>query len=248
VTRVWLDRPEVRNAFDAATIAELIAAFETLATDHSVRAIVLGGRGPVFCAGGDLNWMRACASFTPAENHADALQLARMLAAIRRCPQPVIARVHGDAFGGGVGLVCAADIAVGTHDVRCALPEVRLGLLPAVIGPHVIAAMGARAASRYMLSGERIDAMQAQRMGLLHEVVAADALDPTIDKLLEALLAGAPQALAATKALIREIGGRPLNDALLEDSAARLAAARASREGAEGIAAFLEKRRPDWAP
>jgi methylglutaconyl-CoA hydratase len=175
------------------------------------------------------------------------MRLARMLMAIRRSPQPVIARVHGDAFGGGVGLICAADIAIGTPEVHCALSEVRLGLLPATIGPHVLAAMGPRAASRYMLTAERIGAEEALRIGLLHQVVPADALDSTVDALIRSLLANGPQALAATKALIREVSGRALDDALLEDTAARIAAARASPEGAEGVAAFLDKRKPRWA-
>ena len=248
VARVWLNRPEVRNAFDAATIAELGSAFEALSSDSAVRVIVLGGRGAAFCAGGDLNWMKASARFTKEENHADALRLARMLESIRHSPQPVIARVHGDAFGGGVGLICAADIAIGTWDARCALSEVRLGLLPATIAPHVLAAIGSRAASRYMLTAERIGSEEALRIGLLHEVVAPDALDSTIDALVRSLLANGPQALAATKALIREVSGRALDEALLQDTAARIAAARASAEGAEGIAAFLEKRKPRWAP
>jgi methylglutaconyl-CoA hydratase len=247
VATVTLARPEVRNAFDAATIAALHAAFVELGEDPQVRVVVLAAQGPAFCAGADLNWMREMASYTEAENRDDALRLARMLRAIADCPKPVIARVQGDAFAGGFGLVAACDLAVTLRSARFCLSEVKLGLIAATIMPHVLRAIGERAAQRYALTAEILDAAQAQAIGLVHEVAAdADALDAQVARWAEALLAASPQALAACKRLLAEVAHRPLSEALLADTAQRIADARASDDGREGIAAFLGRRKPSW--
>ena len=248
VATVTLARPEVRNAFDAATIAALHAAFLELGADTQVRVVVLTAEGAAFCAGADLNWMREMAGYGDAENRADGLKLARMLRALADCPKPVIARVQGDAFAGGVGLVAACDLAVATQSARFCLSEVKLGLIPATIMPHVLRAIGPRAAQRYTLTAEVFDAATAHQLGLLHEVAAdAAALDAQVQQWCSALLAASPQALAAAKRLLADVAHRPLNEALLADTAARIAEARASTEGREGIAAFLAKRKPSWA-
>lgn len=248
VATVTLNRPEVRNAFDAETIAALHTAFVELGIDPQVRVVVLAASGPAFCAGADLRYMQQLAGFTPAQNRDDALQLARMLRSVVECPKPVIARVQGDAFAGGVGLVAACDLAVGVSSARFCLSEVRLGLIPATIMPHVLRAIGARAAQRITLTAEVFDAAAAQRIGLVHEVVAdAAALDAQVHAWTQALLAASPQALAAAKRLIAEVAHHPLGEALLADTAERIAQARASSDGREGIAAFLEKRKPSWA-
>ena len=248
VATVTLARPEVRNAFDAATIAALHAAFLELGADTQVRVVVLTAEGAAFCAGADLNWMREMAGYGDAENRADGLKLARMLRALADCPKPVIARVQGDAFAGGVGLVAACDLAVALQPARFGLSEVRLGLIPATIMPHVLRAIGPRAAQRYTLTAEVFDAATAHQLGLLHEVAAdAAALDAQVQQWCSALLAASPQALAAAKRLLADVAHRPLNEALLADTAARIAEARASAEGREGIAAFRAKRKPSWA-
>jgi methylglutaconyl-CoA hydratase len=248
VARVVLARPEVRNAFDAATIAALHAAFVELGADAAVRVIVLAAEGAAFCAGADLRYMQEMAQYSEAQNRDDALRLAHMLRAVAECPKPVIARVHGDAFAGGVGLVAACDLAVAASSARFCLSEVKLGLIPATIMPYVLRAMGARAAQRYTLTAEVFDAATAQRLGLVHEVAAdAPALDAQLARWARQLLAASPQALAAAKTLIADVAHRHVGDALLADTAERIAAARASRDGREGIAAFLDKRQPDWA-
>ncbi|SCC92087.1 Enoyl-CoA hydratase/isomerase [Thiomonas sp. X19] len=248
VASVRLARPEVRNAFDAATIAALHAAFIELGAEAQVRVIVLAAEGPAFCAGADLNWMREMAGYSDAENRDDGLKLARMLRAIADCPKPVIARVQGDAFAGGVGLVAACDLAVALQSARFCLSEVKLGLIPATIAPHVLRAMGPRAAQRYSLTAEVFDAPTARQTGLIHEVATdAAALDAQVQQWCAALLAASPQALAAAKRLLADVAHRPLNEALLADTAVRIAEARASTEGREGIAAFLAKRKPSWA-
>ncbi len=248
VASIWLDRPDVRNAMDDVVIGELTAAFERAVGDDAVRAIVLGGRGSAFCAGGDLNWMKRARAFTPEQNRADSAQLARMLRTLHESPKPTVARVHGAAFAGGMGLVAACDVAVASADTRFCLSEVRLGLLPAMISPYVIRAIGERQARRYFLTAEVFDAAEARRIGLVHETCAPDALDAEVDALLARLLQGGPVALRESKRLVRDVAGRPIDDALLDDTAARIAAARASDEGQEGIAAFFEKRRPAWNP
>jgi methylglutaconyl-CoA hydratase len=245
---IWLNRPEVRNAFNDALISEIAAAFAAVEAAAGVRVVVVAARGPAFCAGADLGWMRAMSNFSHAENHADALQVARMFHAVHACSRPVIARVHGDAFGGGVGLAAACDLVVAVDAANFALSEVKLGLVAATISPHLVRAMGPRQASRYMLSGERFDARRAREVGLVHEVVGAVALDNEIERFVQHLLAASPAALAATKRLLADVVEAPMDDVLLAATAKCIADARVSPEGREGIAAFLEKRPPGWSP
>lgn len=246
IATVTLNRPDVRNAFNEATIAELTQAFAALGADGSVRAIVLAASGPAFCAGADLNWMKKMAGYTHAENHADALQLATMLRTIYACPQPVVARVQGDCYAGGMGLVAACDIVVAVDTAQFCLSEVRLGLIPATIAPYVIKAMGEQASRRYFLTAERFTAATALRIGFAHDVVTADALDATVAEIAKALVNNSPAAVRQAKTLVREVAGRPVDDALVDDTAARIAAIRASEQGREGVASFLEKRKPAW--
>ena len=248
VALVALARPEVHNAFDDTLIAELTQVLEALDRDTSVRAVVLLGHGRSFCAGADLNWMKRMAGFGRAENLADATALAAMLKTLHRLSKPTIARVHGSVFGGGVGLVACCDIAFAAHDATFSLSETKLGLVPATIGPYVVEAMGARHARRYFLSAERFTAAEAFRIGLVHEICPIDELDGTINELLGALLAAGPRAQAEAKALIRAVAAQPIDDAVIADTAARIARVRGSPEGKEGVAAFLEKRSPAWVP
>lgn len=245
---VTLNRPEVRNAFNETMIAELAQAFAALAQDASVRAIVLAANGPAFCAGGDLNWMKKMAHYTDAENHADALQLANMLRTIYTCPQPVVARVHGDCYAGGMGLVSACDIVLAVPGAYFCLSEVKLGLIPATISPYVIKAMGEQAARRYFLTAERFTAIDAHRFGLVHELAEAEAgaLDAAVAQITKALLGNSPNAVREAKVLVREIALRGIDDALLDDTARRIAQIRASSEGRDGVSSFLEKRKPGW--
>jgi methylglutaconyl-CoA hydratase len=245
---VWLNRPDLRNAFNDSVIAELTASFRELEADDAIRAIVLAGHGKAFCAGADLNWMRRMAGYSFEQNHADALGLANMLHTIHTTKKPTIARVHGPAFAGGVGLVAACDIAVAAHSAEFCLSEVKLGLVPATISPYVIAAMGERAAYRYMLTAEPFTAAEAYRTGLVQEIARDEELDETINAILGHIVLGAPGAHAATKELIRSVGRQPLTPDLIGDTATRIAAARASDEGKEGIRAFLDKRKPAWVP
>ncbi|MGH8735710.1 MAG: enoyl-CoA hydratase/isomerase family protein [Burkholderiales bacterium] len=244
VARVTLNRPELRNAFDDELIKRLTAAFQDVSTDKSVRVMVLAGNGPAFCAGADLNWMKRMAGYGYDENLADAKALAEMLAALDRLPKPTIARVHGPVFAGGTGLVAACDIAVGTPEAKFCLSEAKLGLSPATISPYVMRAMGEREARRYFLTAEVFDAQEALRIGMLS--VLTDKLDDTIDELVKHLLAGGPEAHAKIKALIRAVAGRRPDDALVAETAKQIAEIRGSPEGKEGIAAFLEKRKPGW--
>lgn len=246
VAVVWLARERVRNAFNQRAIAELTETFTTLGADPEVRAVVLAARGPAFCAGADLEWMREMAGYSHEQNRADALALAAMLAAIANCPKPVIARVQGDAYGGGVGLAAACDIVVASQDANFCLSEVKLGLIPATIAPYVLRAIGARQAQRYFISAERFNAATAERIGLVHEAVPATQLDARIDELLEALMVTSGQAVAAAKALVRDLAGREITPALITDTAERIATARASADGREGVTSFLEKRKPRW--
>lgn len=248
VARVTLNRPEVRNAFDDALIASLTQTFQALDADKDVRAIVLAGNGPAFCAGADLNWMRRMADYGYDENLRDAAALAGMLAALDRMAKPTLARVHGPAFAGGTGLVAACDIAIGTPLAKFCFSEAKLGLSPATISPYVIRAIGERSARRYFLSAEVFGAEEAYRLGLLSGLVAEEALDKAIDELLGHLLAGGAQAHAKIKDLVRAVAGRPIDAALKDDTARRIAEIRASPEGREGIASFLEKRKPSWTP
>jgi len=246
VARVTLDRPELRNAFDDALIKELQGAFEDIHAEPKARVLVLGGNGPAFCAGADLNWMKRMAAYGYEENLADAQSLARMLATLDRMPKPTIARVHGPVFAGGTGLVAACDIAVGTPEARFCLSEAKLGLSPATISPYVMRAMGERLARRYFLTAEVFEAAEAYRIGMLSALVPAPELDATVEGLVKHLLAGGPQAHAEIKALIRAVAGRPVDDALAADTARRIAEIRVSPEGREGIASFLEKRKASW--
>lgn len=246
VARVTLNRPEVRNAFDEVLIASLRKSFAEMEKDQSVRVVVLAGNGPAFCAGADLNWMKRMAGYGQEENLADARSLAEMLAALDRLPQPTIARVHGPAFAGGTGLVAACDIAVGTPEAKFCFSEAKLGLSPATISPYVMRAIGERAAQRYFLTAEVFGAEEALRIGMLSLLVPAADLDSRIDDLLKNLLAGGPQAHARIKELIRAVARRPVDDALIADTARRIAEIRVSPEGKEGIASFLEKRKAAW--
>jgi len=249
VARVTLNRPEVRNAFDDALIKLLHEAFVSLAKDQSVRAVVLAGNGPSFCAGADLNWMKRMAGYDFAANQRDAQALADMLAALDRMPKPTIARVHGPAFAGGTGLVAACDIAVGAKEAKFCFSEAKLGLSPATISPHVLRAIGERAARRYFLTAERFDAAEAWRLGLVHEIANDDAqMDEKIGDIVDSLLACGPVAQTEAKALLRAVSGRPIMSELIQDTAERIAKIRSSPEGREGISAFLEKRRAAWIP
>ncbi|NIF41968.1 enoyl-CoA hydratase/isomerase family protein [Burkholderia sp. Tr-862] len=246
VATVTLARPAVRNAFDETTIAELTTAFEWLDAHAGVRAIVLAAEGAAFCAGADLNWMKKMAGYSDDENRADARKLARMLEAIHRCGKPVIARVHGDAYAGGVGLVAAADIAIAADGVKFCLSEARLGLIPATIAPYVVRAMGERAARRYFTTAEVFDSARAASLGFIHDAVPAEALDETVAKLAAALVANGPDAVQACKRLVADVAGRPLDATLIEQTADWIARTRAGAEAREGIASFLEKRTPSW--
>lgn len=246
VASVILNRPDVRNAFNETAIAEIIGAFRALGAEDGIRAIVLAARGPAFCAGADLNWMKKMAGYTRAENLADAAQLAEMLRTIHLCPKPVVARVQGDCYAGGMGLVAACDIAVAAETVNFCLSEVKLGLIPATISPYVIRAMGENAARRYFLTAERFSAQEAMRIGFVHEVTAADALDEKVGQIVNALVAGSPHAVTEAKRLVHDVAGMVLNDDLVGNTVERIADIRASDEGREGVKSFLEKRKPSW--
>jgi len=246
VATVTLNRPDLRNAFNEGAIAELARVFDELGRDDAVRAIVLAANGPSFCAGADLNWMKKMAGYSHDENEADAMRLAEMLRTIYLCPKPTVARVQGDCYAGGMGLVAACDIVVASETAGFCLSEVKLGLIPATISPYVIKAMGEQAARRYFITAERFDAPEAQRIGVAHTVVAPEALDATVAGIVKALVNNSPHAVRQAKTLVREIVGQPVDDALLLDTAGRIAAIRASTEGREGVASFLEKRKPTW--
>ena len=247
IARVRLNRPERHNAFDEALIAALTEAFSTLGQDPAIRAIVLSGEGKSFCAGADVDWMRRAGGWTEAENRADALRLSDMLLAIDTCPKPVIAVVHGAVAGGGVGLVACSDMAVAVDGAQFRLSEVRLGLTPATISPFVIARIGVSAARRWFLTAEAFGAAQAKAMGLVNEVAAdTEAASAIVDNWLAHFAATAPGAVTDAKALIRDVAGKPVTDALRALTAERIAARRASAEGREGLAAFFDKRRPAW--
>ncbi|MGO4715447.1 enoyl-CoA hydratase/isomerase family protein [Bradyrhizobium sp. 2TAF24] len=247
VARVVLNRPERNNAFDEELIAGLWRAFDELAVATDVSVVVVQGEGRSFCAGADINWMKKASTFTREENVRDAQPLARMLAALDRMPQTTIARVQGPVYGGGIGLVAACDIAIATSDATFCLSEVRLGLVPAVISPYVLRAIGQRVGRRYFQTAEVFTAPEAARIGLIHEVVASDAIDGRVDELLKQLRGGAPQARAAAKALVGAVAGRPIDDAVLMETAELIADMRARSEAREGLSAFLEKRKPSWS-
>lgn len=246
VATVTLNRPEVRNAFNETMIAELASVFESFNTRDDVRAVVLAANGKAFCAGADLNWMKKMAGYSDDENRADAMQLARMLSAVYRCAKPVIARVQGDVYAGGMGLVSAADIVVAADTVHFCLSEARLGLMPATIAPYVIRALGEQASRRYFTTAEPFDCASAERLGLVSERVSAEQLDATVQRIAETLCANSPNAVRECKRLVQDVAGRPIDAALIEDTAARIARIRASDEGREGVSSFLEKRTPSW--
>lgn len=244
---ITLNRPDRHNSFDDVTIQELVRAIGVMGRDDQVRVVVLSSAGESFCAGADLGWMRDAANLSAEENQRDARVMAEMLKRIATIPKPTVARVQGIAFGGGVGLVAACDIAIATFESQFSLSEVRLGLIPAVISPHVIGAISERHARRYMLTGERFSASEAYRIGLIHEMVADEAaLDDAVCQIVTGLLQNGPHALSECKELIRAVVHRPLDADLMDDTARRIARVRVSDEGKEGIAAFLEKRPARW--
>ena len=246
VARVWLNRPDVRNAFNDEVIAALTHAFGALSQDADLRVVVLGAHGKAFCAGADLNWMKAMAGFNWDQNRADAQRLADMLKLLDDCPVPVVGRIQGDCYAGGMGLASICDVVVAARSVTFCLSEARLGLLPAPISPYVIRALGAQASRRYMTTAERFSAERAHALGFVHELVEPDALDATVAGIVDALVANGPQAVRACKQLVRDVAGAPLDDTLRAETARRIADIRASEEGREGLASFLNKRAPNW--
>jgi len=246
LARVALARPQVRNAFDDVLVAELTEVFGALGRDPDVRVIVLSGDGPVFCAGADVAWMRKAGGYSSEENARDAERMARMLRSIDACPRPVIALAQGAAIGGGVGLLAAADIAIAAEDAVFSLAEVRLGILPSVISPYVVRAIGPRFARELFLTGDRFDARTAHRIGLVHEVVGAPELEAAVRRRVDSLLAAGPEAVAVAKRLIDQVVGRTPEEAMAL-TVSTIAERRASAEAKEGLTAFLEKRRPTWA-
>lgn len=246
VATVTLDRAEKHNSFDDRLIKALADAFRHLGGDDSVRAMVLAANGKSFSAGADIAWMKRMAGAAEAENIRDARALADMLRLLNKMPKPTMALVQGAALGGGVGLVACCDIALAADQATFALSEVRLGLIPATIGPYVVAAIGARAARRYFLTGERFGAAEARTLGLVHEVVPAADLAAAGERIIAAFLASGPQAVVEAKALVRAVAGQPITETLIEDTARRIARIRAGDEAREGIEAFLAKRKPAW--
>ncbi|HKO68565.1 MAG TPA: enoyl-CoA hydratase/isomerase family protein [Burkholderiaceae bacterium] len=246
VAVIWLAREKVRNAFNEVSIAELTTVFEQLGQDRQVRAIVLAARGPAFCAGADLDWMRRMAEYSNAENQADAMKLATMLRTIYECPKPVIARVHGDVYAGGIGLVAACDISVAALDANFCLSETKLGLIPATVGPYVLRAMNANIARRYFMTAEKFTAGEAFRIGLIHDITPPEELDGKINEILGTLMLTSQHAVAEAKRLVRDLTGRTIDDSLVADTAQRIADIRASRDAREGVRSFLDKRKPQW--
>ncbi len=246
VARITLTQPEVRNAFSDEVIAEITAAFTEVGARPDVRVVVLAAEGPAFCAGANLNWMRRMADYTREENLIDAGKLAEMLRVIYECPKPTIARVQGDVYAGGMGLVAACDMAVSVDTAGYCLSEVKLGLIPATISPYVIRAMGARAAHRYFLTAERFDAAEALRTGFVHAVVAPDQLDAKVDELARAITAASPDAVRACKKLVQDVAERHINAQLIAATVEGIADIRASEQGREGVQSFLQKRKPGW--
>jgi methylglutaconyl-CoA hydratase len=247
VAHISLNRPELNNALNPQLIDELRAALDAVAGDASAATVVLSGEGKSLCAGADINRMREAATFSRDDNIRDALPLSNMLAALDRLPQTTIGRVHGPIYGGGVGVVAACDIAIASEDATFCLSEVRLGIVPGMISPYVVRAIGERAARRYFQTAEVFDAHEARRIGLIHEVVAPDALDERIAKLLKQLRSAAPGARAVAKKLVDDIAGRSIDDALIRETSELIADVRARPEAREGLSAFLEKRKPSWS-
>jgi methylglutaconyl-CoA hydratase len=246
VATVTLNRPEVRNAFNDEIIIEVTAAFKDLGARDDVRCIVLAANGTAFCAGADLNWMRSMADYTREQNLEDAGRLAEMMRTVYECPKPTIARIQGDVYAGGTGLAATCDIAIAVDTAEFCLSEVKLGLLPSTISPYVIRAMGARAAHRYFLTAERFSAAEALRIGFVHEVVAADALDAKVAELAQALVNAGPAAVKACKKLVRDVAGYDITPELVAMTVGSIADVRVSPEGREGLQSFLNKRKPNW--
>ena len=244
---VTLNRPDVHNAFDDKLIALLTRELDDLDRNPTVGVVVLAAAGKSFCAGADLKWMRRMAEYSEAENQADAEALAALMKTLNRLSKPTVAEVQGAAYGGGVGLICCCDIAIASKAAQFSISEVKLGLIPSVISPYVVAVIGERQARRYALGAETFDAIEAKRIGLVHEVTAAEDLQAAVDAMVEALLANGPAAMAETKDQIAGVVNRPVDDRLIAAAATRIARIRVSDEGREGVAAFLEKRKPGWA-
>ncbi|WP_417822618.1 enoyl-CoA hydratase/isomerase family protein [Thalassospira lucentensis] len=247
VARITLNRPDIHNAFDDALIADLTAKIETLDADPAVRVVILTGAGKSFSAGADLNWMKRMAAYSHAENLDDSRALAKLMKVLNFTSKPTIALVNGAAFGGGVGLAACCDIVIASDRASFCLSEVKLGLIPAVISPYVVEAIGVNQARRYFLSAERFDAQTAKDIGLVHEVVSGDDLTARGDEMAQILLANGPQAMHAAKNLIYAVANTPISDAVIDDTAHRIADQRASGEGREGVSAFLEKRPANWS-
>lgn len=248
VATVWMNRPDVHNAFNAQLIADITAACRALDVDDAVRVVVLAGRGKSFSAGADLNWMKVAGAASVEENLADARKLAGMLRTLAEMQKPTIARVQGAALGGGMGLASACDICVASDNAVFATSEVKFGIIPSAISPYVIRAIGERQSCRYFQTAERIGAARAREIGLAHEVAPSDELDAKVAEVVAALLQGGPKAQAAAKDLIRAVANRPVDDAVVEDSARRIAELRATPEAKEGLDAFLAKRPAAWVP
>jgi methylglutaconyl-CoA hydratase len=244
---ITLNRPDVHNAFNDVMIGEITQAFHTCGADSAVRAIVLDAQGKSFCAGADLNWMKRAAGYSPEESRRDVIALATMLRTVYECPKPVIARVQGNAFGGGVGLIAACDMAFGVSDALFSLSEVKLGIIPSAISPYVVNAIGARQASRYFVTAERFSASEAYRIGLLHDLsTVIEGVDEIIAQRIENLLSNGPQAMGEAKALIRAVADKGVTDAVVNDTIDRITRVRAGAEAKEGMSAFLEKRKANW--
>lgn len=248
VAHVWLNRPDVRNAFNDEVIAALTRTFESLSQDKDLRVVVLGALGKAFCAGADLNWMKAMAGYSWEENRADAQRLADMLWTLDQCPVPIVGRVQGDCYAGGMGLAAVCDVLVAVEGATFCLSEARLGLLPATISPYVIRAMGAQAARRYMVTAERFSAVQAHALGMVHELATPETLDARVQDIVTTLVNNGPAAVRVCKALVRDVAGQPITAELRAETARRIADVRASEEGREGLASFLNKRAPGWLP
>ena len=243
---ITLTQPEVRNAFSDEVIADISAAFLDVGARPEVRAVVLAAEGPAFCAGANLNWMRRMADYTREQNLADAAKLAEMLRIIYTCPKPTVARVQGDVYAGGMGLVAACDMAISVDTAGFCLSEVKLGLIPATISPYVIRAMGARAAHRYFLTAERFDAAEALRIGFIHEAVPAEQLDERVNAIVQALTSASPNAVTECKKLLHEVAEQTIDPTLIASTVAAIADIRASDQGREGVQSFLQKRKPNW--
>jgi methylglutaconyl-CoA hydratase len=243
---LWMNRPEVRNALSDELLAALETAFDVLEEDADARVLVLAGRGPAFCSGGDLAKMEKAAKMTRSRSRREASRFAKLLYRMHSYPKPIVARVHGPAFAGGMGLVAACDLVAAADEAEFALPESRIGLVPAMISPYLVRAMGAQQARRYILTGERLAAREAHRLGFVHECVSAAELDAAVGKFCERLVLAGPEALARAKKLLLRVEGAPITPQLANETAAALAEARAGAEAREGIRSFLEKRKPSW--